>query len=128
MISHTTLGANDISKAEAFFDELLPFVNGQKFMKTDRAIFYSFGEGSSKLAISKPFDGNPASIGNGTMVAFSVKSNDAVTTLHKKALSLGASNEGDPGPRYGGMYFGAYFRDLDGNKFAIFHLLKNPNA
>lgn len=123
MLSHTTLGTNDLERAESFFDEFLPLVGGKKYMKTDRAVFYSFGETSSKLAISKPFDGNPASNGNGTMVAFSIESVEKVNELHAKALEIGASNEGEPGPRYNGLYHGAYFRDLDGNKFAIFHLL-----
>ena len=128
MISHTTLGTNDLAKAEKFFDEFLPSLNGKKLMNTDRAVFYSFGEGGSKLAISEPFNGQPATQGNGTMVAFSASSTQEVETLHSKAISLGATNEGDPGERYDGLYYGAYFRDTDGNKFAIFHLLNKPNA
>lgn len=123
MISHTTLGTNNLERAENFFDAFLPFLNGKKLMNIDRAVFYSFGENSSKLAISQPFDGQPATQGNGTMVAFSVSSIQEVKTLHSKAILLGATNEGDPGERYDGLYYGAYFRDLDGNKFAIFHLL-----
>ena len=122
MISHTTLGTNDILRAEKFYDALLSALNGRQFLKTDRAVFYSFGDNGSKLAISQPFNGEPATNGNGTMVALAAESNEQVEALHARALSLGAANEGDPGPRYGGMYYGAYFRDLDGNKFAIFHI------
>ncbi|MFA0813670.1 VOC family protein [Microbulbifer epialgicus] len=128
MISHTTLGTNDLVRAEQFFDEILPFLNGKKLMNTDRAVFYAFGGNGSKLAISQPFDGQPATQGNGTMVAFSASSIEDVKVLHSKAISLGATNEGDPGERHGGLYYGAYFRDLDGNKFAIFHLLSKPKA
>lgn len=121
MISHTTLGTNDLASAEAFYDQLLPELNGEKLMKTDRVVFYSFKNHESKLAISKPFDGRPATVGNGTMVAFTVDSEPKVRELYAKVLSLGASSEGEPGPRLDGMYYGAYFRDLDGNKFAIFY-------
>ena len=128
MISHTTFGTNDLQRAEDFFDKLLPEMGGSKHVKTDRAIFYTFGDGSSKLAISLPFDGQAAGTGNGTMLAFTVANIEKVISVHSKALSLGAANEGDPGPRYDGLYYGAYFRDLDGNKFAVFHLLKTPVA
>jgi len=128
MISHTTFGTNDLRRAEEFFDKLLPSLNGKKHVKTDRAIFYSFGDGSAKLAISVPFNGEEASVGNGTMLAFTVPSNEDVERIHDLALSLGAKNEGDPGPRYEGLYYGAYFKDLDSNKFAVFHLLQDPNA
>ena len=128
MISHTTLGTNNLDRAEEFFDNLLLLLDGKQFMKTDRAVFYSFGDHESKLAISQPFNEEQATFGNGTMVAFTVESDERVKELHSKALSLGAKNEGDPGPRFNGMYFGAYFRDLDGNKFAVFHVLSTPNA
>ena len=73
------------------------------------------------------FDGSPATQGNGTMVAFTVPSIEKVKEIHSKAISLGASNEGDPGERYDGLYYGAYIRDLDGNKISIFHLLSDAN-
>ncbi len=128
MISHTTFGTNDLARAEAFFDGLLPMLNGKKHVKTDRAVFYAFGDGAAKLAISQPFNGEPASVGNGTMLAFTVPSIDAVHDVYSKALALGAKDEGEPGPRYNGLYYGAYFRDLDGNKFTVFHLLQKPDA
>ncbi|MFI2810779.1 VOC family protein [Microbulbifer zhoushanensis] len=121
MISHTTLGTNNLEKAEAFYDQLLPLLGGTKVMKTDRVIFFSFKNHEAKLAISKPFDGEPATNGNGTMVAFSAESDETVSAVYAKAISLGATDEGAPGPRLDGLYFGAYFRDLDGNKLAVFH-------
>ncbi|MCW8865458.1 MAG: VOC family protein, partial [Colwellia sp.] len=68
-----------------------------------------------------PFDGEPASNGNGTMVAFTLSSVNKVNEIFSMALKLGASSEGKPGERKDGAYYGAYFRDLDGNKIAIFH-------
>jgi predicted lactoylglutathione lyase len=73
------------------------------------------------LAIAKPFDGNPATVGNGVMVALQVESQDAVKAFHAKALELGAQDEGAPGPRGDGFHAG-YFRDLDGNKLNAFFL------
>lgn len=128
MISHTTLGTNNLERAESFYDAFLRKLDGKQFLKTDRAIFYSFQGHESKLAISRPFNGEPATNGNGTMVSFSVECEDRVKEIHSHALALGAINEGDPGIRYNGMYYGAYFRDLDGNKFAIFHILAKPSA
>jgi len=128
MLSHTTLGTNDQVRAEQFYDALLPDFGGSKLMKTERGVFYAFGEGASKPALSKPFDGERATAGNGSMVAFSARAIEQVIALHAKALALGASCEGEPGPRYDGLYFGAYFRDPDGNKFAIFHRLRKPIA
>ncbi|MCG8315764.1 MAG: VOC family protein [Pseudomonadales bacterium] len=123
MISHTTIGTNDPAKSEYFYSNLLPLLGGSKLLETDRAIFWQFGENSSKLAISKPFDGNTATAGNGTMVAFTVESKDKVEEVYAKALALGATSEGEPGDRYDGLYYGAYFRDYDGNKMAVFFLL-----
>jgi catechol 2,3-dioxygenase-like lactoylglutathione lyase family enzyme len=71
------------------------------------------------LGICTPYDGQPASTGNGTMIALSAGSSDLVSRVHARALALGATDEGAPGPR-GGAGFFAYFRDLDGNKFAVY--------
>jgi len=75
-----------------------------------------------------PYDGNDATIGNGTLAGFGLESREAVAAFHAKALALGATNEGDPGPRGGDAspaYF-AYFRDLDGNKLCAYHFLPPP--
>ena len=72
------------------------------------------------MSVFIPWDGQPATAGNGTMVALVVDSTDKVDRLHARALALGAVDEGAPGPRGGGFYVG-YFRDLDGNKLNFFH-------
>ena len=64
----------------------------------------------------KPFDGKPASAGNGVMVSLVVDSNAKVDEIHQKALALGAKDEGAPGPRGTGSFYAGYFRDLDGHK------------
>lgn len=114
MIGYVTLGTNDINRAGRFYDELLKELNASRVMDTDRFIAWAVSPGAPMLSIIKPFDGKPACVGNGVMIALLVESEEMVRLIHKKAMELGAVNEGDPGPR-GGFYTG-YFRDLDGNK------------
>ena len=71
------------------------------------------------LGVIKPYDGKPATVGNGTMVALVLDAPAKVDALYRKALELGATDEGPAGPRGGGFYAG-YFRDLDGNKLNVF--------
>ena len=73
------------------------------------------------MSVIKPFDGKPATVGNGVMVALQAASKEQVGAVHKKALELGGKDEGAPGPRGAGFY-AAYFRDLDGNKLNAFFL------
>ncbi|WP_286263718.1 VOC family protein [Thalassotalea atypica] len=121
MISHTTLGTNNLEKAALFYVDIIAAMGGTQIYKSDSVIFWEFEGGSSKLALTVPFDGQPATHGNGTMVAFTLPNIDKVNEIYSMALKLGASSEGEPGERNGGAYYGAYFRDLDGNKIAIFH-------
>ena len=71
------------------------------------------------LGVIKPFDEQSATVGNGVMVALSVESRDQVDAVYQKAMALGAADEGAPGERQTGFYVG-YFRDLDGNKLAVY--------
>lgn len=121
MISHTTLGTNNFEKAEKFYFEVLGKIGGIQIYKSDTVAFWEFEGGGSKLALTVPYDGEMATHGNGTMVAFSLSSATKVDEVFSMAIALGASNEGDPGERNDGSFYGAYFRDLDGNKIAIFH-------
>ena len=119
MIGYTTFGTNDFEKARDFYDQLLSLLNAQKIMDDGRiAVWMNGAQGG--IAICKPYDGQKATNGNGAMIAISAGSREMVKTLYDKALALGASDEGEPGERAGGPFYGAYFRDLDGNKFAIF--------
>ena len=83
--------------------------------------FYGFTEGTL-LAMMKPADGQPATGGNGTMFAFKVDSPEEVDHHYAKAMSLGAKDDGVPGPRGDRGFYGSYFRDLDGNKLCIYHM------
>ena len=120
MIGYVTLGSNDFSKAAPFYDSLLAELGARRFMDSDGFIAWSSGKGSAALSIIKPYDGNPATVGNGVMVALAVDSNEKVDALHALALALGGSDEGAPGPRGDGGFYAAYFRDLDGNKLNVF--------
>jgi catechol 2,3-dioxygenase-like lactoylglutathione lyase family enzyme len=128
MIGYTTLGTNDIDKALAFYDALTAVIGGKRLMTMpDPRGFTLYGAGRDKpmLAVTKPYDGGVANPGNGTMVALMADSRAQVDALHAKALELGGSDEGAPGLRGGGgaqAFYGAYFRDLDGNKFCAYRL------
>ncbi len=119
MIGYVTIGTNDIEKATAFYDALLGLMNGSIAFRTSELTAWGFGEGSPLFTITKPYDRNIATVGNGVMVALKAESPEAVNRLHAKALALGAANEGDPGPR-GNSFHAGYFRDLDGNKINFF--------
>lgn len=119
MISYIMLGTNRLEEAAGFYDTLLKGMGAELAFNTETLVAWRFGEGSTMIAITTPFDGNPATAGNGTMVALSVETSEMVNALHAKALALGGKNEGDPGPRGDGFYAG-YFRDLDGNKLNFF--------
>lgn len=121
MIGYVTLGTHDLDRAAAFYDALLAELGASRFMSGERMIVWGSRPDQPMLAVCYPHDGQPASVGNGTMVALSAGSQDKVEQVHARALELGASNEGDPGERMQGFY-GGYFRDPDGNKLVAFHM------
>lgn len=120
MIGYVTVGTNDLPRAVAFYDALLGELGGKRQMELERTVLWSDGNGPMFGAI-KPFDGKPATVGNGSMSAFFLDSTAKVDAMYAKAMKLGASDEGAPGERFKGFY-AAYFRDLDGNKLAFFHM------
>jgi predicted lactoylglutathione lyase len=119
MIGYVTLGTNDLDRGAKFYDALLAEIGAKRIMEFDRGYAWGTGMTSPGLGLMKPFDGKAASVGNGVMVAFVVDSKDKVDRLYKKAMELGATDEGPAGPRGDGFYAG-YFRDLDGNKLNVF--------
>ncbi len=119
MIGYVTLGTNDLERAAQFYDRLLKEIGASRFMETDSFIAWTIAPDKPALSVTKPFDGKPATVGNGMMVALAMRSPEQVDAFHRKALELGATDEGAPGPRGQGFYAG-YFRDLDGNKLNAF--------
>lgn len=116
------LGTNDLAQAESFYNALLPLAGGVQAYKTDRSVIYALAGGSARLAVNKPYDGEPATPGNGVMATLYADDKRQVDMLYRKALALGGSSEGEPGDRLDGVVYAAYFRDLDGNKFGVIHV------
>jgi catechol 2,3-dioxygenase-like lactoylglutathione lyase family enzyme len=119
MIGYVTVGTNDMEKAANYYDELLAGMGAKRFMEMETFIAWSNDPSACGFSITKPFDGNPATVGNGVMVALMVDSTDKVDSLYAKAIELGGTDEGAPGARSDNFYAG-YFRDLDGNKLNFF--------
>lgn len=120
MIGYVTLGTNDIDRAAEFYDALLQEIGASRMMESDRFVAWAVAPDRPALSVTKPFDGNAACVGNGVMVALAAKTRDKVNALYQKAIDLGGSDEGAPGPRGDSGFYAAYFRDLDGNKLNAF--------
>jgi len=119
MIGYITVGTNNLEKAAAFYDALLEPLGARRFMESDKFIAWSSDPEAAGFSVAKPWDGKPATVGNGVMVAFHAGTIENVDKLYAKALELGATDEGAPGPR-GDKFYAGYLRDLDGNKFNFF--------
>ena len=127
MIGYVTIGTDQLERAREYYDALFGSIGGKRLMQLeDQRGFTMYGVAMNRPAVvvTKPYNGEPMHPGNGTMVALVMDSTDKVDAFHAKALELGGTDEGAPGyrgdPKFG-YYFG-YFRDLDGNKFAVFHI------
>lgn len=122
MIGYVTLGTNNLSKAVDFYDQLLSTIGAGRFMETEQFVAWATAPDQPGISVTLPFDGQAATVGNGTMVAIAMDSAEKVDAFYKKAIELGATCEGEPGPRgeIPGFYAG-YFRDLDGNKLNAFY-------
>ena len=121
MIGYVTLGTNDFDRAAKFYDALVEHMGGKRFMEHEGVfVAWCVDPKQPGIAITKPFDGKAATVGNGVMVALMVESAEKVDALYHKAIELGGADEGKPGARGEGFYAG-YFRDLDGNKLNFFY-------
>jgi catechol 2,3-dioxygenase-like lactoylglutathione lyase family enzyme len=119
MIGYATLGTNDLPRAAAFYDALLAEIGAKRLWENDRGIAWGVAWDKPSLGIMKPYDKQVATVGNGVMVALVVDAKDKVDRVYKKAIELGANDEGPNGPR-GEQFYAGYFRDLDGNKLNVF--------
>ena len=126
MIGYVTLGSNDLEKSRNFYDSLMPVIGAGRIMEFgDNFTMYGTGMGKPGLAVCKPYNGDSANAGNGNMAAIVCDSRSKVDALYAKAMELGGTDEGPPGVRGEegpGAFYGAYFRDLDGNKLAAFRI------
>ncbi|NVK22258.1 MAG: VOC family protein [Kangiellaceae bacterium] len=121
MIGYVTLGTNDLQRAAAFYDQLFAELGVGRMMETEQFIAWNGIGDAPGVALTKPFDGQQATVGNGTMVAFMMDSPETVDRMYHKAIELGASCEGPAGPR-GDSFYAGYFRDPDGNKCNFFYM------
>jgi predicted lactoylglutathione lyase len=119
MIGYVTLGTNDLQRAAAFYDAIAAELGTKRMMEYETFIAWGEPGGAAGIGLTKPFDGNTATVGNGVMVALAAKDRAQVDRLYNLAMSMGAKDEGGPGDRGGGFY-AAYFRDPDGNKLNAF--------
>jgi catechol 2,3-dioxygenase-like lactoylglutathione lyase family enzyme len=116
MIGYVTVGTNDMPRAASFYDALFAQIGAGRFMEMDSFIAWAVAPDKPAFSIAKPFNGSPATVGNGVMIALAFDSPEKVDAFYNKAMQLGAVDEGAPGPRGEGGFYAGYFRDLDGNK------------
>lgn len=132
MIAYVTVGADDIARARRFYSSFLPML-GYRLKEGPEGLSFALPvpEGQKPVQpdfyVKPPFDGAPASTGNGVMVAFEACSQQQVRDLHAAAMAAGGTNEGQPGFRdaYGPRFYVGYLRDPQGNKIALFS--SNPD-
>ena len=119
MLGYVTLGTNDLTRAAKFYDALTAELGVGRMMENEQFIAWGKPGGGAGIGLTRPFDGNAATVGNGVMVALEARDQAQVQKLYDIALANGGTDEGAPGDRGGGFYAG-YFRDPDGNKLNAF--------
>lgn len=119
MIGYIMVGSNQLERAVSFYDALFGELGIGRFMEEDSFVAWAATPDSPGFCVTKPYNGEPATVGNGDMTAFILESPEQVDKMHRKALELGATDEGAAGPR-GENFYAGYFRDLDGNKLNFF--------
>jgi len=120
MLSGVCIGTNNIDAAGAFYDEVLACIDMRRVFSEPNEIGYAGVDGKITLFLLTPFNKQPATFGNGTQIMFYAPDKQAVVAFHNTALRCGGTDEGLPGSRdYHADYYGAYVRDLDGNKLNV---------
>jgi predicted lactoylglutathione lyase len=119
MLGYVTLGTNDLARAAKFYDAIAAELGVSRMMENEQFIAWGVPGGGAGIGLTKPFDGKPATVGNGVMAALAAKDRAQVDRLYDVAMRLGGQDEGAPGERGPGFY-AAYFRDPDGNKLNAF--------
>jgi len=119
MIGYVTLGTRDLARTSKFYDAIAAELGTPRMFTMDNFIAWGTPEGGAGIGVGYPYDGNAMSVGNGVMVALQARDKAQVDRIYHLALSLGATDEGPPGPR-GDTFYAGYFRDPDGNKLNAF--------
>lgn len=120
MIGYVTLGTNDLARNAPFYDAIAAEMGVGRMMEHPSYIAWGVPGGAAGVALTAPFDGQPATVGNGVMVALEAKDAAQVDRIHAIALAHGGRCEGPPGPRGDSGFYAGYFRDPDGNKLNAF--------
>ena len=120
-LSYVMIGSNDVGRARAYFDSILPIIDGEVVADFMPHGFCYELRGGGRTWVALPFDKQAATPGNGNMVGLLCDSEAEVQAVHAMALANGGTNDGNPGPRpqYGPNFYGAYVRDPDGNKMSF---------
>jgi predicted lactoylglutathione lyase len=123
MLGYISLGTNDMDKATAFYDQLTALVGAKRVWDDETFVAWS-NASTGGISVTKPYNGEPATVGNGVMAAIAAPDRATVNKIYEKAISLGGTDEGAPGLRGGddSTFYAAYFRDLDGNKLNAFYM------
>ncbi|MEM6662657.1 MAG: VOC family protein [Pseudomonadota bacterium] len=116
VISHISIGTNDLDRAAAFYDAVLATVGARRMIEHAEAI--AWGKAFPEFWVNTPYDDEPSTVGNGTHVAFSARSREEVDAFHAAALAHGGTDNGSPGgrPEYGAPFYGCFALDPDGHK------------
>ena len=117
MIGYTTIGVKDLDAAKKFYCDLF---DAEVLVDIGRLAMIGKSTDQPMVAVCDPYNGEAPSCGNGSMIAFPGGSQEGAAALYKKAISLGATCEGEPGPRIPDVFYGAYVKDPDGNKLCFF--------
>lgn len=120
MLLYVTLGTNDVAASKRFYAAVMPTIGAVLQSEDDDGVCYGApGKTGVKLWVEGPYDGKPASFGNGTMLALTAPTQAAVDAFYAAALASGGTDEGAPGlRRYGPKFYACYVRDPDGNKLS----------
>ena len=119
MIGYVTLGTNDLARGAKFYDAIAALLDTPRMMEGETYVAWGTMDGGAGIGLMRPFNGEPATVGNGVMVALQARDEAHVQAIYATALAHGGTDEGAPGLRNGGFY-AAYFRDPDGNKLNAF--------
>ena len=123
MIGYVMVGTNNLDQSIKFYDELLEVLDLERTEKDEVCAGYSQKNSTGKIEfyVTKPFNKEKATVGNGSQISFQTSSRELVDKFHDVGIKLGGASEGSGGerPEGSGVYY-SYIRDLDGNKICAF--------
>lgn len=124
MLGYVMIGTNNLQETAKFYDAILGVIGAKRTMDFETFIAWGMGtDGTTGFCLTQPHNGKPATVGNGTMMAFAAPDNETVDKIYAIAMEMGATDEGAPGPRpeFDPNFYVGYFRDPEGNKLNAFH-------